>query len=262
MQNKIISCILIGFILIDSLLIYLALVISPIKLKRTSFVYEYGQEIPINIDNYVNANEAVLENVKLDLSQVTPEVGTYKACIDYFGEKQCFEIKIVDTIKPRAVLKKVQFNIPVGDSIKAKDLVKTIEDRSQTTVYFLNETTQEKLERKTYEMEGSYVEKIVVEDQYGNKSAVLRVKIVVEVNKILPVIHGAEDMTIQVGENYDLLKGVSATDDLEGNITDHMVIEGIVDNQRPGVYQVVYTVTDHVGNVAKVVRKVTVIDDN
>ena len=55
MQNKIIISILSGFILVDVLLIYLALTISPIKLRRNSFTYQYGEEISTNVVDYVDA---------------------------------------------------------------------------------------------------------------------------------------------------------------------------------------------------------------
>lgn len=262
MQNKIIISILSGFIFVDILLIYLALTISPIKLKRTSFVYEYGEEIAIDVSYYVNANASVLENVKLNLSEVSTEVGTYSASIDYLGEKQVFEIKIVDTVKPKVQLKQVQYNIQLGKTLKAKDLIKNIEDQSETTVYFYNEKTQQKVKSKSYNVEGSFIERIIVEDEHGNQSASLRVKIVVETNKILPEIKGVKDITIMVGEEIDLLKGISAIDDLEGNITSRIIVEGQVNNQEPGEYQIVYTVNDNAGNIAKVVRKVTVIEND
>lgn len=262
MQNKIIITILSGFIIIDTLLIYLALTISPIKLKRTSFTFQYGEDIATNVDFYVNANASVLENVKLDLSAVSTEVGQYQASIEYFGEKQVFEIHVVDTVKPKVQLKQVQFNIQLGEVIYAKDLIKNIDDRSQTTVYFVDEKTQQKMEEKSYSVEGSYVERIVVEDAHGNQSAALRVKIVVETNKVLPVIQGVEDITIHVGEEIDLREGVCAIDDLEGDITKRMMIDGEVDNMTPGEYQIVYTVSDNVGNIAKEVRKVTVIEND
>lgn len=262
MQNKIIISILSGFIVVDILLIYLALTISPIKLKRTSFVYEYGEEISTDVSNYVNANASVLDNVKLNLSEVSTEVGTYKASIEYLGEKQIFEIKIVDTVKPKVQLKKVQYNIQLGKTLKAKDLIKNIEDQSETTVYFYDEKTQQKVKSKSYNVEGSFIERIVVEDEHGNQSASLRVKIVVEANKVLPEIKGVKDITIHVGEDIDLLKGISAIDDLEGNITSRIIVEGQVNNQEPGEYQIVYTVNDNAGNIAKAVRKVTVIEND
>lgn len=262
MQNKIIVSILSGFIVVDILLIYLALTISPIKLKRTSFVYEYGEEIPTNVGHYVNANETVLENVKLDLSLVSTEVGTYSASIEYFGEKQSFEIKVVDTVKPKVQLKKVQFNIQLGKTLYARDLIKNIDDQSQTVVYFYDEKTQQKSKSKSYSLQGSFVERIIVEDEHGNQSAALRVKIVVESNKVLPEIKGVKDVTIKINEEFDLLKGIQAIDDLEGDITSRLEVSGQVNNQEAGEYQIVYTVSDNAGNIAKVVRKVTVVEDD
>ena len=262
MQNKIIVSVLSLFVLVDAILIYLAMTISPIKLKRNTFVYQYGEEIPVNVEEYVTANPSVLESVKLDLSGVSKEVGTYQASIEYFGEKQTFEIQVVDTIKPKVQLKSVQLNIEVGKTIYAKDLIKKIEDQSHTTVYFYEEKTKQKSKSKTYTEPGSHVEKIIVEDDHGNQSSALRVKIVVENNKVLPIITGANDIEIHVGDEIDLKKGVKATDDIEGDITFRMIISGTVNNQEPGVYQITYSVSDNAGNIGKTIRKVTVIEND
>ena len=72
-------------------------------------------------------------------------------------------------------------------------------------------------------------------------------------------------MEIQVGQNIDLKEGVTATDDIEGDITSRIIITGQVDNQIPGTYDITYTVTDKDGNTTKVIRTITVIeveDDN
>jgi len=262
MQNKIICSILAGFMIIDALLIYLALTISPIKLKRTSFHYEYGEDISTDVSYYVNANESVLESVKLNLSQVSPEVGTYQASIEYFGEVQTFEIVVEDTIKPKVQLKKVEWHIQLGETIKASDLIKEIQDFSATTVYFYDEEKQEKYESKSYSLVGSYVERIIVEDSHHNQSASLRVKIVVETNKVPPKLNGVDPLVIGVGEDYDLLAGVSAIDDIEGDITDRMIVEGTVNNFVVGEYKVVYMVSDSVGNTTKRIRKVTVVEND
>ena len=89
-------------------------------------------------------------------------------------------------------LKKVQWNIQLGQTIKAESLIKNIEDRSQTEVYFYDEKSKQKSKSKSYNVEGSYIEKIVVEDEHGNQSSALRVKIVVEANKVLPEINGVK----------------------------------------------------------------------
>ena len=231
-------------------------------MKRNSFTYEYGEKISTNVADYVNANKSVLKNIKLDLSSVSTEVGTYQASIQYFDEKETFEINIVDTVKPKVQLKQVQFNIQLGQTVKAKDLIKKVEDQSDTTVYFYDENTQQKTQSKSYTKEGSYIERIIVQDEHGNQSATLRVKIVVESNKVIPKITGVDPIVVKVGDNVDLKSGVKATDDLEGDITSRIVIDGKVDTQIPGEYHVVYTVSDNVGNIAKVVRKVTVVEND
>lgn len=265
MQNKIIVSILSFFVLVDIILIYLALTISPIKLKRNVFTFQYGQDIPTDVSEYVNANQSVLENVKLDLSHVSKEVGKYQASITYFKETQYFEIVIEDTIKPKFQLKQVEWHIQIGETLEAKNLIENVEDYSQTEVYFYNEKTQEKSLSKSFQMEGTQIERIIVEDQHGNQSSALRVKIVVEKNKQPPVIKGIDDVEIHVGETIDLTEGVTATDDLEGDITSRIIVSGQVDNQTPGIYEIMYTVSDKDGNTTQVIRTVTVIeveDDN
>ena len=58
-------------------------------------------------------------------------------------------------------------------AIKAESLIKNIEDRSQTEVYFYDEKSKQKSKSKSYNVEGSYIEKIVVEDEHGNQSSAL-----------------------------------------------------------------------------------------
>lgn len=183
MQNKIIIAILSLFIIVDVILVFLTLTITPLKLKRNYFIFEYGSDIPTKVEDYVNGNQSVLESVKLDLSQVTPEVGIYNASIEYFGETYSFEIEIRDTVKPKVQLKQIEFDITLGQTIRADSLIEKIEDSSSTTVYFYDEDTKELSQSKSYNIAGSYIEKIIVEDAHGNQSASLRVKIVVNDNR-------------------------------------------------------------------------------
>jgi len=258
MKNRVIIAILCGFICIDIALCYLVLTITPLKLKRNVFTYQYGEKISSNVEDYVIANASVIESLKLNIKNVSTEVGQYKASISYFNKEYPFEIHIVDTIKPKAQLKQVQWNILIGEKIYAKNLVTKVEDSSATTIYFLDEKTGEKKESISFNQEGSYIERIVVEDVHGNQSAALRVKIVVGKNDVKPVIEGANDVFIQMGENIDLSEGVKAIDDEEGDITSKMKIIGAVDVNKPGDYRITYVVEDSDGNVSKVVRIITV----
>lgn len=73
----------------------------------------------------------------------------------------------------------------------------------------------------------------------------------------VPVIH-AEDKTLTVGDEFDPLEDVTATDKEDGSITltPDNVIKNEVDTTKAGVYEVVYKVTDSQG--ASVTKTITV----
>ena len=68
---------------------------------------------------------------------------------------------------------------------------------------------------------------------------------------VSPVItlYGPTNMTLQVGLIYTD-PGYLATDDVDGNITDSVIVTGIVNADTPGVYIISYDVTDSSGNAA------------
>ena len=78
-----------------------------------------------------------------------------------------------------------------------------------------------------------------------------------EVVNIAPVIH-AKDATLTVGDSFDALKDVTATDVEDGDLTKEIkVIVNTVDTKKAGTYKVGYEVTDSQG--AKTTKYVTVI---
>lgn len=79
-----------------------------------------------------------------------------------------------------------------------------------------------------------------------------------KLDKTKPVIKGADDVTIAVGTAFDPKDGVTATDDVDGDLTAAIQISGTVDTTKDGVYTLTYTVSDKAGNKATVTRKVTV----
>ena len=53
-------------------------------------------------------------------------------------------------------------------------------------------------------------------------------------------------------------KGVTATDDVDGDVTSSVTVSGTVDTSAAGDYTITYTVTDQAGNTATAERTVTV----
>ncbi len=59
-----------------------------------------------------------------------------------------------------------------------------------------------------------------------------------------PVLSGVSDATIYVGDTFDPMKDVSATDKESGDLTKSITVEGTVDTSKEGTYELVYSVTD------------------
>lgn len=105
---------------------------------------------------------------------------------------------------------------------------------------------------------GTYIERVLIVDKNGNKSQPKRVKVIVSRNKIKPVIKGVSDITIALGSSFDPYSGISAHDDLDGNLTSKIKIKGQVDTLKKGEYTLTYSATDSSGNTAVKKRRVSV----
>ena len=71
------------------------------------------------------------------------------------------------------------------------------------------------------------------------------------------MIHGADNITIKVGDTFNPLDGVTATDTEDGTIS-NIEVEGKVNTSEVGEYTLMYKVTDTDNNVTTVERTVTV----
>ncbi len=96
-----------------------------------------------------------------------------------------------------------------------------------------------------------------VADSSGNIATAFR-----ELNFDDPVapeilLNGSREEMLCLGWPYEE-PGYSAQDNLDGDITDKVVVEGTVDVHTEGSYPITYTVTDTYGNTSAVVRTVTV----
>lgn len=76
-----------------------------------------------------------------------------------------------------------------------------------------------------------------------------------------PVISGVKDsVSIQLGDSFNALEGLSATDNVDGDITSSIVItsnpqltftDGVACPESKGAYEITYSVTDKAGNKAE-----------
>ncbi len=75
-------------------------------------------------------------------------------------------------------------------------------------------------------------------------------------DRTAPVISFSENDLIYYSgvDNSDLLVGVTAVDAVDGDVTDRVVVEKVVQDEEKGRAVVYYAVTDRSGNVAKASR--------
>lgn len=261
-RNKLITVILLLFIFLESFSIYKIATMATFELKQTVFTYELGQEVSQNIDDYVICPDRIKKSLTLNLNRVNlNKVGNYNASIEYAGRDYDFKIKIVDTKKPTVKLKKLVYYVNPNQPLYAKNTVAEVNDASLTQVYFLKkENSEELVKEKSYEKVGTYIERVVVRDEQGNTSFPMRIKVIVANDLVVPVIKGAEDKVIRIGDAFNAREGVTAYDNEDGDLTNKIVVTGKVQTNTVGRYTLTYTVTDSSKNMAKVTRVVEVVE--
>ncbi len=75
-----------------------------------------------------------------------------------------------------------------------------------------------------------------------------------------PTITGAKNRIVAWGEEIDLLEGIKAKSSGRTDITENIMIEGIVDWYKAGKYKITYSVTDAMGKSCSKTATVTVED--
>ena len=96
-----------------------------------------------------------------------------------------------------------------------------------------------------------------VKDSSGNETKVERVIKYTDPTPPEIILTGDSQITLQAGTAYKE-PGYTATDNVDGDITDKVQVEGTVDHNRAGTYTITYSVTDSYGNTTKVSRTVII----
>ncbi|WP_158276253.1 DUF5011 domain-containing protein [Bifidobacterium callitrichidarum] len=80
----------------------------------------------------------------------------------------------------------------------------------------------------------------------------------VDADTTKPVLKGVVDKTITVGDTFNPMDGVTATDDRDGDVTANVKVTGTVDTKTDGKYELTYEVSDKAGNKTTATRTITV----
>ena len=195
--------------------------------------------------NTVNVSVSSDKELNLDTEQDTTYKITYSAT-DSRGRKTEKTINLTVKGNKAPVIEGVKnHTLKVGDSFDPKaGVTVTDEDKNIELVVESNVNTN---------IPGVY--KVIYKaTDSGNKTTIVESSVVVNpkmttLNKI-PVIN-AQDRIVQLGEKFDPLEGVTATDEEDKDLTNSIkVIRNDVNTDVAGDYTVVFSVTDSQGATA------------
>lgn len=103
---------------------------------------------------------------------------------------------------------------------------------------------------------GKYRLTYSVSDKAGNIAS--KERIVTVIDNIKPVFKGVQDIELHIGESFNPLKGVTAVDNNDGDLTRIIKVSGYIDTRKVGVNTIIYSVKDKAGNKADYKRTITV----
>lgn len=98
-----------------------------------------------------------------------------------------------------------------------------------------------------------------VKDRAGNEAKMIR-RITVK-DTIKPVLSGVTNQSIHLNSMFDPKKGITAKDNIDGDVTKSIQVSGSVNLKKVGAYTLTYKVADRSGNTTTLVRKITVKDN-
>nr|WP_251137803.1 immunoglobulin-like domain-containing protein [Exiguobacterium sp. s130] len=78
---------------------------------------------------------------------------------------------------------------------------------------------------------------------------------------IKPVLSGVTNQSINLNSTFDPKKGITAKDNIDGDVTKSIQVSGSVNLKKVGTYTLTYNVADRSGNTTTLVRKITVKDN-
>lgn len=168
------------------------------------------------------------------------------------NQSEKVEHRVGDVIKP-IILGVTKKTINLGQTFNPSDRVTATDetDGNLTSKIKITGTVDSK-------RVGNYTLIYTVMDQAGNIAKASRVITVKD--SIKPVISGAKDITIALNQKFDVRKGVSAKDNVDGTLTKSIKVSGSVNSKKIGTYKLTYSVSDKAGNQTIVIRKVIVKD--
>ena len=156
------------------------------------------------------------------------------------------EVKLVDS-----------YTANYGERIGLFDLVRAVSDEGEYSIKITSGGTISEDGRSTvFSKAATETVEITAVDELGHKT-VKTVTVVVADAK--PPMLSANDITISLGDAVDYHTGVTAHDEMDGNLTSQIQVDtSLINEAKAGIYPIIYTVKDKSGNESTVRTALTI----
>ena len=205
-------------------------------LLRGNVIFKEGIVLPsVSVETSGNVDEQTIGRYSI----------AYEAQFAGLYDNSCRRVTVVDTQSPKILL-----NDWSVDTLSPGDVF-------EEPGFSAKDNYDGDITHKVIRSEGAGVITYAVVDSSGNPAYATRS--VPEYDPIAPVIQldGESPFTITVGRQFEE-PGYSAYDDVDGDLTHLVTVEGEVDWLHPGEYPLKYTVSDGYLNETSVTRTVVV----
>ncbi|MCC0743957.1 DUF5011 domain-containing protein [Clostridioides sp. ZZV14-6044] len=241
------------------------------KYKNSEYYKVFRRELSNDLDEF----ETILENTKenylkdVDGKDITPPTYDFSLIFDKeMNSRLEFHAEEVGTTYEYKIESYDKDNYQTAYSNISKSIVTSkfkgysyiVDEKPYTEVNNTIDNTNGKFsfENVTY---NTYLH-IKAIDEQGNATKTKHIKLADETHNNEPRITvKGKNRVIKVGEKFDKLDGVKAYDFEDGDLTDRLVVEGEINNQVKGVYEVKYSVEDSKGLRSEVIVKIHVTGD-
>ncbi len=163
-------------------------------------------------------------------------------------------LHVVDTIPPTLTLKEGVYQAVAGDIVYTKDFVEQADDLDGAEVHFSDGS-----DIFVFTKSGDVTVSLVAKDPSGNRTYADASAYVQPPDETAPVISGTEDVLIACGTPFDVLAGVTVSDDRD-SAPALTASPASIGTDYPGSYTILYTAVDGDGNQSSALRNVTVAE--
>ena len=222
-----------------------------VEQKINNVTYELGDTVSVAPSSYITGQKWSVDLAKVDTSELDESrVGEYTIFIKHAWQEFECRVTIEDTTPPELEVTKDTLYLATGEVYKAEKFVESVSDKGQ-----ISRLTVDDKADISFSSIGDYEIIVGAEDNSGNTS-IKRVWVTVDTP---PSITGIKPIYISLNEPFDPAVGVSALDEVDGDVTEDLLVDMSKANlSEPGEYEVIYEATDSYGLEGRASGKITV----